>query len=292
MGTIIEFFKHGVWAYFDGRGFRDLRELADKEERNKFIVDDRKILGKVIFHGATTRRGARGYGILYLASPQGLIMLSIDRREIVKLVNLSSPHFLTEQHGKQIEKLFRWRDKISEVITSLKPELLGNITWSEDISDMFEEPLNYLGKIISFSEQGRERSLRQVEKLLHQIYTLFMIPKVVYGEVLNQHIRLKQYMGCGIEKVDFMMPLTWGSPSLKFRLDNTVYSVWHEFSAPHPVDVGEKLRRLKDGEDIFSVIKRETTRRFDIIVMKGDYDTLFKEKPKFGEVEKMSLEEF
>ncbi|RLE90126.1 MAG: hypothetical protein DRN04_15540 [Thermoprotei archaeon] len=89
-----------------------------------------------------------------------------------------------------------------------------------------------------------------------------------------------------------MMPLTWGSPTLKFRLDNTVYSVWHEFSAPHPVNVEEKLRRLKDGEDIFSVIKRETTRRFDIVVMKGDYDTLFKEKPKFSEVEKMSLEEF
>ncbi|VUT25917.1 MAG: hypothetical protein MOIL_01298 [Candidatus Methanolliviera sp. GoM_oil] len=286
----MKFGKHFKWFYFDGEAFRDLNEIADSDEEDGFIVSDEKILGKTLFEASTSRQGSRGWGGLYLATPEGTLRIG-EPSDFPKFMELFSPQIISAELCGEIERLLRWKDSIKDLIPSGV-----RIRLPETSSDLFNKPTDYLAKIVNFKEIGRKRSITQMSKLLHQAFVLFKIPKVMWGaEIINKDVFLEQEMKCRIKNLDLMMPLSWAAPTMKVKYDNNIYSIWHEASVPYPLNAEDKrktVRIARSGSEIYSTMKSNTTRRFDIVVQKRDRESLFSKKPKYREVEKMNSEEF
>jgi len=274
------------WFYFNGERFIPTDVVKFKDGR---WVTPKDFWGKVLFRASTARRGRIGCGILYLASPEGLLKLG-HPENVPLFIRLFAPHVLSSKHMEWLERLLDWREKVKELVPYGK-----NVVWTQAIGEFLEKPINYLGRLLC--KKDRDKGLEQVEKLLYQLYVLFKIPGIMRGEIISDTIFVEQDMSSGIRWLDSMMPVTWNEPTFKFRTHNgEIYSVWHEFSAPYPLSPELKKKALtKTGNllELWAILRKSSNKRFDIIVQKGDHDTMFLEKPWdiYEKLEAMNWEE-
>ncbi len=306
--------------YLDGDKFRDIKDLVIGEEGGDFIIDEKTNLGKIIFEAITFQQGNKGYGKISC----------VTTKELQKLENLPAEsygefiEYFSEITGRELcERLkqdFEKRDGMQKIIENLKREHEVEFHYTQAVSEMMEEPLDYLGRFFSFStEQSKKMSLTQIEKLLgHQTFVLLKLLQMA-EEVPTKTINLEQEMKCHRKGLDSVMPLSWHEPTVKIKIDDEIYSIWYEFSAPYPFyDKEEKvaiMRKLRDQlpmrkfirKGIFvpsalnlewseikklqKTLRKDTTKRFDIIVKKGDFDSMFP-KPDYEKIEEMDEEQF
>jgi len=260
------------WFYFNRERFVHTNAIGFKGGR---WVAPKDFFGGVLFCASTAQRGEKGYGDIYLATPEGLLKLG-HPREVASFIQLFVPHELSGEHARRLKKLLDWGKSVKELIPYGR-----RVSWTQAVKELLEELVDYLGRLLCMRD--RDRGLRQMEKLLHQLYILFKIPKAAGGEILDETISIRQRMGCGIEWLDAIMPVTWGWPTFKFRTyEGTTYSVWYELQVPHPIDPELKrkaLARIKYLDEIMSEVRRGSIRRLDIVVQKGNHDTMFQKRP-------------
>jgi len=266
------------WYCFNGYKFVPIK-LKQGEASEDLLC--KPFLGKLLFRAFTTVSG--GHGQLYAATPSKLIRLEATS-DVRSFVDLFTPHELSSNHADWLKRLLNWRDKIKCLIPYGK-----RVFWTRAVDEFMEHPIDYLGRLLCMN--NRSKTLSQMEKLLHQLYVLLKIPKVLGGEIIDENVWVEQEMKSNIKWLDEILPVTWGKPTFKFRSSNGVmYSVWLEFSAPHPVDIISKILAIRDllkeeSSDIHekavkmmkvkSILKNGSTKRFDIIVQKGDHDSMF-----------------
>lgn len=306
--------KAFYWFYFDGRIFRDISSIATHQTQDHHIVPLNSILGRVLFKAFMTRRG--GHGELYLVTPMELLKLG-SPEDIPSFARLFSPHILSKLTINLLQKMFRWRDFIRDKFI-LRYNLKGRIMWTPLLEEVFCEPLNYLARLIALYKQGKDPagSVKSAIKMLHQIFTMFEVVKVLDARFLNtciNYVTIKQERAIGIPKLDAMMPITWDRPTVRVRNGNRTYSIWHEFAAPHPIDVGKAmslLQQYKKGVnpntpvcDIplrpFPQLSKDATRRFDVVILRGDYVSkhspyfnAFFPRPKYNYINSMPIGNF
>jgi hypothetical protein len=169
---------------------------------------------------------------------------------------------------------------------------------TEAVNELMENPLDYLGRFLCKTD--KKRALNQIEKFLHQIFVLLKIIQILHPtEIEYKNIKLSQKgkMRSNNEKLDAIMSLTWGPPQIKIKINGEFYSIWYEFSAPCPFDVEEKCKKtqkaIETGEfsEIISSLSEKNRKRFDIIIKKGNFDSMFKIKPKYEEIKKMDMKQ-
>lgn len=178
----------------------------------------------------------------------------------------------------ELENLLKWR----EVVKNTIPEGL-DIWWPKNTGFVLENPEEKVKeKLVGKGPKSIATNL----KLLYQIFCFFKIVDNANAEVVNDTIAVRQSMQCGVKSLDFMMPTSWGEPTIKLKTVQGVYSVWHEFSVPHPLPKNIKAEILANAKkepgeepDLPFLAKEEATKRFDIIVKKGDYTSFFPQKP-------------
>ena len=282
----IKFSKFSKWYYFDGVKFKEIKFIADSENENNYEVNKEKIAGKVLFNAYTTRQGEKAHYSIYLSTLDDLIQLGyINDNQVPQFLKYFTPHIIQDEEYNMIMNLLEEAKKVKDVI----PDGIKKIEYPEATSDILNSPLNYLARIIHLTRMGKRKSFTEIGKYLHQLFTLFKIIKILGGEILNEQIWIKQRIGCRDENIDTMMPVNWGKPQIKFRWQGEIYSVYYEFSVPFPIEKEKKLSQVKErmtlGE-LISFLRKKSTRRFDIVIQKGDINTMFAEKPKYGDWEK------
>ena len=282
----IRFSKFSKWYYFDGVKFKEIKFIADSENENNYEVNKEKIAGKVLFKADTTRQGRKAHYSIYLSTFDDLIQLGhVTDNQIPQFLKYFTPHIIQDEEYDAIMELLGEAKKVKNVI----PYSIKKIEYPEATSDIFNSPLNYLARIIHFPKKGRKRSFTEIGKYLHQLFTLFKIIKILRGEILNEQIRIKQRIGCGDENIDTMMPVNWGEPQMKFKWQGEIYSIYYEFSVPFPIEKEKKSSQTRERmtlREFVSILKKESTRRFDIVIQKGDINSMFIEKPSYGDWEK------
>ena len=142
-------------------------------------------MGRALFKAFTTRRGKRGYGKLYLATPMELLELG-PPKDIPFFARLFSPHILPTPTINLLQKMFRWRDFIRNEFI-LRYILGGMIIWTPLLEEVFCEPLNYLARLIVLCRQGKNpaRSVESAIKMLHQIFTMFEVIRALNARIFK-----------------------------------------------------------------------------------------------------------
>lgn len=278
----IKFSKFDRWLYFDGTKFENVEFIADSENEKNYEVNKEKLIGKILFSASTTRQGKRAHYSIYLATLDGLIKFrDVRESDISQFLKYFTPHIISDD---ECDKLLDLLEEIKK-IKSLVPYDV-EIILPEATSDIFDDPLNYLARIIHLSTNGRRKSFKEIEKYLHQLFTLFKIISILRGEILTKQIQIKQRIGCGDKNIDMIMPVNWNGPQLKFKWQGEIYSIYHEFSVPFPIEKEKKLSKVRERmtlREIFSLLKKSSTKKFDIVIQKGDINSMFIEKPTYGD---------
>ena len=281
----IRFNKSSKWYYFDGAKFKEIKFIADSENGKYYEVNKERLSGKILFSASTTRQGKRAYYSLYLATLDDLIELrGVINSNISQFLRYFTPHIISNDECDILVDLLEEIKKIR----SLMPHNV-KVILPEATSGIFDDPLNYLARIIHLSTRGRRKSFTEIGKYLHQLFTLFKIIKILGGEILTEQIWIKQRIGCGDENIDMMMPVNWGKPQMKFKWQGEIYSIYYEFSVPFPIEKEKKLSQTRERmtlREFVSILKKESTRRFDIVIQKGDINSMFIEKPSYGDWKK------
>lgn len=291
--------KFANWFYLEGNKFRDIKDLVIDEDNRHFIIDDKANFGKIFFEARTSRQGKRGYGKISCLTTEGL-------QELKKLPTENYEEFIeyfsdviSANLCSRLKQVFKKKEKLQKIIDNLRGRysIKPLYTWAMD--ELMREPLDYFGRFLSIkTEQGKSKGLTQIEKLLHQIFVLLILIQITYPEeILDEAIKLEQRKKSGIEKLDYMMPISWDEPTIRIKVNGKVYSIWYEFSAPHPLEAKKKLdlvEQRKTFRDKIGVITSDTRKIFDIIVKKGDFESMFLSKPmsRYKEIKDMDEEQF
>lgn len=272
--------KFSNWFYLnDDKKFKNIQYLLPKIEETDYILDDKDFLGRIFFEACTTRKGKRGYGTVYCATTMGLQELKrLPAKNYEEFISYFS-EIIESSLCNRIKSLLKKKARLQDIVRYLKSQFgVKRISYTRAMSEFMEGPNNYLGRFLSIpTAQGKTKSLNEIEKFLHQAFVLFKIIQATHPqEVITKNIVLEQRkaMQSGIKKLDFMMPVTWYGPTVKMSVNGNIYSIWHEFSAPSPTLTGG------------------THKRFDIIVQRGDFDSMFPQKPNYDEISGMSVEQF